>query len=272
MIVLAGPTYSDGTGKGDVITMFAVIEAIAQEHHGAFVAIQDAAVRELLPLSNEVHLIDDLPAGHWRHHNVLRLDVHEGVSEHGKSMHPARMFFEQAGLDAPDEVPRPRVNIVRDEGEPYDYVIAPFTNNQAGRGWPLERWTALLAELTLHGKKKIALVCSLDEEPMLPLVPQVGNVDVFAGEPLPVVAGIFVNARCVITVDSMANRLAHAVGAQHLLLHGRDATPTAWAYGGGGVTCAEGSEHPYPGGIISADRMSDIAVATVLRFAQGIHG
>lgn len=268
MIVLAGPTYSDGTGRGDVITMFAVIEAIAQEHHGAFVAIQDAAVRELLPLSNEVRLIDDLPAGHWRHHNVLRLDVHEGVSEHGKSMHPARMFFEQAGLDAADEVPRPRVNIVRHEGEPYDYVIAPFTNNQAGRGWPLERWVQLQDELLKHGHRKIAIVGGPDDE----YFASRPGIQIIAGSPLPIVAGVFANARCVITVDSMANRLAHAVGAQHLLLHGRDATPTAWAYGGGDVTCAEGSEHPYPGGIISADRMSDIAVATVLRFAQGVHG
>lgn len=262
MIVLAGPTYGDGTGLGDVITMFPAIAAIAREHGNIYVAIQDAAVRALLPISAEVHLIDDLPAGHWRHHNVIRLDVHEGVRDFDKSMHPTRMFFEQAGLDVPDAPARPTVNVERNAGVPYDYVIAPFTNDQVHRGWPMERWQQLLAELMRHRTKKIAVVGSLPDAAAMFRLCITGS-EMFCDAPLPKLAGIFINARCVITVDSMANRLAHAVGARHLLLHGQDATPTAWAfdYDRAGHAIA-----------LSLPRMADIDVADVARWAREIHG
>jgi hypothetical protein len=192
--------------------------------------IADKRIDQLIPDYSWREPLTSIPIA--QAHRVVSLNVWDAVEKFGKDLHPTRMFFKYLGLDDPGDGVRPEIAV--DENAPvYDYVIAPFANDPA-RAMPFSALNDILVSLKKE-KSRISFVCggSADEYNRFQYKVHgaLGNmIDFFGGSPLPYVAGLMRSARkAVITVDSMANRLAHAAGIKNHILLCSDVVPEVWA-------------------------------------------
>ena len=212
---------------GDCITMLPAVMEYRRFRAGRSYVFADPRIKALLPQYDWLHDERSLPT--YSLQNVVSLNVWDAVAKLGKDLHPTRMFFRYLGLDDPGETVRPEIMV--DESAPaYDYVIAPFANDRA-RALTHEQWIGVVNRLTLERCGDVAVVGDFRDDPIFQSYSW-GDIyaDAVIGKPLPYVAGLMRNARkAVITVDSMANRLAHAAGVENHILLCSDVVPEAWA-------------------------------------------
>lgn len=221
--------------------------------------VADPRVHEIIPQYTWLKGRDELALYGFRpghepeefEYHVAQINVWDAVKNFGKDEHPTRMFFRYLGLDDPGDVVQPE--IVVDESAPaYDYVIAPFANDSA-RAMPWNLLRDMLYSMSdaygpfntvasdggscVIGSSKDFMQTvtgsSIEKENKHEntwhyYMPHNGREKIDL--PLSYIAGLMRNARkAVITVDSMPNRLAHAVGVENHVLLCSDVVPGAWA-------------------------------------------
>ncbi len=167
-------------------------------------------------------------------YHVVMPDVWRMVERYanvGKTVHPARLFFPYLGMGMPDEVPRPEVSLDFDAIWSYEYVIAPFARDSA-RAMPAELlyevvWRCAAAR---HEATVAVIGSARDDFGGIPRELLHEHVVVtYRDRPLSYVAGLMRRAKYgVVTVDSMPNRLAHAVGVEKHVLLCADVVPREW--------------------------------------------
>ncbi len=234
---------------GDCICMFPAVMEYRRLHAGTSCVVADARVKSLLPQYD--WLLDERSLPMYSIQNVVAVNVWKAVESFGKDLHPTRMFFRYLGLDDPGAAVRPE--IVVDESAPaYDYVIAPFANDVA-RAMPWNLLRDILYSMSdAYGPFKTgawdgaSCVIGSSKDFMQTVVGSdiekenqhqntwhyymPHNGEIKSDLSLSYVAGLMRNARkAVITADSMANRLAHAVGVENHILLCSDVVPEAWA-------------------------------------------
>lgn len=138
-------------------------------------------------------------------------------------MHPTQAIMAWAGLDIPDEVPQPKINVADADVPVYDYLIAPFSKSP---------------ERSLTRAELGALVASLPAGSRIGVLGGAEDPQVFEhhvafpeyGKTLTTVVNMMRKCKgAVITTDSACNRLAHAAGIKnHLLIANSSVTPLQW--------------------------------------------
>ncbi len=178
----------------------------------------DDRVRELVKMQYATMETDDRPISTQ---TVVMLDIWKMVEKYGKSMHPTRMGFVELGLPDPGVAVQPEIEIDGD-APAYDYVIAPFANDPV-RAMNGMLYDKLIVQFLVRKESICFIGSGIHKNQIYPAC------DVFDDAPLPFVAGLMRKARkAVITVDSMANRLAHAAGVENHILLCSDVVPLEW--------------------------------------------
>jgi ADP-heptose:LPS heptosyltransferase len=149
---------------------------------------------------------------------------------HDTMLHPTQCLMAWAGLDVPDHVPQPKLNVPDMDVPAYDFIVAPWSR---ARDRSLE--TAEAVELVdtlaqLCDEPRIAILGGVTD-PFWPVVPwHPGGVVAYEyGKPWPYVVNLM--RRCkkaVITTDSAPSRLAHAAGITNHVLLAASVTPPQW--------------------------------------------
>lgn len=236
-----------GAGEGDVVVIFllrgdlgdqiTMLPALKTYH-------DDLGIWKPTVYMCARELEDLIPAYSWRVspssidadgvRHVVVPDIWKMMERYanvGKTVHPARLFFAYLGMGMPDEVPRPEVSTDFDATWQYEYVIAPFANDPA-RAMPEEMLRDLVCSLSGAGfEGTVAVVGGAHDD--FGAIPRVllheHTVVTYRGRSLSYIAGLMRRAKYgVVTVDSMANRLAHAADVEKHVLCCADVVPREW--------------------------------------------
>lgn len=165
----------------------------------------------LVEVDDEAGEIDDIEA------DVITLGIHEAIAHEFKPsamLHPTMHLFALAGLDIPDTIPQPLLDVPEDDSVPvYDYLIAPWSLDDP-RSLNVNELRALVDALNPDAHSIGILGAQDDPRPLL---------DVFYeyGRPLAeVVTRLRRCKKAVITCDSAMSRLSHAAGIRNHLVMG----------------------------------------------------
>lgn len=200
--------------SGDALMALPTICALAQKHNYIHLVMRNQDVYQIADFPENVYnAFDNVPCFVQETMPVLILGVFAAM---GFQMrwpdHLIRMLMRYAGLEAPEELPRPKIKIPFIEVPRYDVLLAPWT-----RGPERSVQGHQVLEL-IERIKTTGLSVALIGGPTDPKPNSLGE-HVYNGRSYGFIARLMEKAGVVVTAESFPGRLAHAVGVKkHILL------------------------------------------------------
>lgn len=218
--------------SGDALMALPTICALAEKHDFIHLVMRNQEVFKIADFPENVYNgFDNVPCFVQETMPVLILGVFAAM---GFQMrwpdHLIRMLMRYAGLEAPEELPRPKIKVPDVCVPRYDVLLAPWTTG---------------VERSVQGHQVLELIEKLHADNLT--VGMVGglkdpaprNVPCHYGAPYGSVAAMMQHAGVVVTAESFPGRLAHAAGVREHILLSSPITPDI-AQGHPGTTVVKG--------------------------------